>query len=538
MSLVICYPVERPRITQYFLERPEFYSRFGLPGHEGIDFGTDVGTPVLAVADGVVSGIETDPNKHAYGLYIRLRHTTPDGTFSTIYGHLSEINVAVDQQVRSRDVIGKSGNTGNSSGPHVHLSLKMPGLAAKGLSRYDDLINQRDDVVFLDDFLDPAYFFDTPTPRQSSKPRKHLSFAPQPVPVPDAPVEPAPVTPAQPIGVREVAPAPVVAPLLPPVEPAVEAVDGGPIQRPDHPLRGLHGVNAAHWMLQNGVRGWAVETIYADGDLTTPRPVDFAAHEAAGIRVIVRWNYSYAISDGGMGTFPTRDRHTEFIRWCVASIRASKGVWGHIVGNEPNRAAERPSWTEPITADDVVHVYNGVWNVLPKAVRASPPAIDPTNIETDDPRRYWRSIVSRIAGAEFFALHAYSYGSDQPLDSDERFGAPLSWQFHSFRMFETLANDLYSVEGLTKYRRRPLVITETNPLYLRGSGFSQPGWDADAHAWVERMFDYLQRWNLTPGAQYVHGVCLYRYEGGADPWRIFDKPQILDAFRAKGEIAR
>jgi hypothetical protein len=291
-------------------------------------------------------------------------------------------------------------------------------------------------------------------------------------------------------------------------------------------------------MLQNGVRGWAVETVYAEGDLAKQRPVDFSAHEAAGIRVLVRWNFSYASSDGGQGTFPTRSRHGEFVRWCVGSIKSSRGVWGHIIGNEPNRSAERPSFNEPITAEDVVSVYNGVWNALPQHVRASPPAIDPTNIETADPREYFRAIVSRIAGAEFFALHAYSYGSDQAPDASERFNPPLSWQFHSFRMFEPLANDLYSQPALMKFRRRPLVITETNPLYLRNTQLTRPGWDDDAHAWVERMYDYVKRWNQGPGAQYVHAVCLYRFQGGADPWRVFDKPAILDAMKLGGEIPR
>jgi murein DD-endopeptidase MepM/ murein hydrolase activator NlpD len=550
MPFRLRYPVDNPLITQYFLERPQVYSRFNLPGHEGIDFGVPVGAPVYAAADGTVDAVETDPNKHAYGKYIRLRHKTPDGTFTTLYGHLSDITVTKDQKVSAGERIGISGSTGFSDGPHLHLSLKMPGVAARGLTRYDDLINNRQNVLFSDDFLDPAYFFDPPPPRQSTRPRSPLPFAPLFAPAPpDAPAQPQPnpaATPPQPIGVREtIPPAPVapeptppVMPVQPPITVVVDTVDTGPIQRPDHPLRGLHGDNAAHWMLQHGVRGWAVETVYANGDLSTLRPVDFSAHEAAGIRVLVRWNYSYASSDGGLGTFPARARHSEFIRWCVSSIKASRGVWGHIIGNEPNRAAERPSWDEPITADDVVKVYNGVWNALPQAVRASPPAIDPTNIETADPREYWRSIVSRIAGAEFFALHAYSYGSDQPPDSSDRFNPPLSWQYHSFRMYEPLANDLYSQPALMKYRRRPLIITETNPLYLRGSNLTQPGWDDDAHGWVQRVFEHVARWNQSPGAQYVHGVCLYRLEGGADPWRIFDKGPILEALKVGGEVAR
>ena len=568
MPFQLRYPVENPLITQYFLQRPNFYSRFNLPGHEGIDFGMPVGTPILAAADGIVEAVENDPNKHAYGKYIRLGHLTPDGKFTTLYGHLSEILVIKGQAVKAGDRIALSGNTGNTDGPHLHLSLKKPGAAAAGLTRYDDLIAHRQNVVFNDDFLDPAYFLVPPPPAQSTRPRAPMPFAPlfaQPGTTPAKPDggQAKPATPGtttatttQPIGVREsvpaagrgqpgapvqpvqpAQPAPLPEPVMQPTDP-VESAEAGPIRRPDHPMRGLHGEGAANWMLQHGVRGWAVETIYANGDLGTFRPVDFSAHEAAGIRVIVRWNYSYASSDGGQGTFPTRSRHNEFVNWCVKSIFASKGVWGHIIGNEPNRAAERPSIGEPIMPDDIVKVYNAIWNRLPQNVRLSPPAIDPTNVETADPRQYFRAIVSRLAGAEFFALHAYSYGSDQAPDSSERFNPPLAWQFHSFRMFETLANDLYTQPELMKFRRRPLVITETNPLYLRGTNLTQPGWDADAHAWVEKMYGYVQRWNQSPGAQYVHGVCLYRLEGGADPWRVFDKPGILNALKASGEVAR
>ncbi len=279
MPFRLRYPVDNPLITQYFLERPQVYSRFNLPGHEGIDFGVPIGAPVYAAANGTVDAIEDDPAQNAYGKYIRLRHKTPDGTFTTLYGHLSEILVTKGQQVTAGEQIGRSGSTGFSDGPHLHFSLKMPGVAAKGLTRYDDLINNRQNVLFSDDFLDPAYFFDPPPPRQSTTPRSPLPFAPlfapaqpeQPEPTPEQPVTPPP---PQPIGQREnipPAPARTGPPPVTPVEPVITVtvteIDTGPIQRPDHPLRGLHGENAANWMLQNGVRGWAVETVYANGDL-------------------------------------------------------------------------------------------------------------------------------------------------------------------------------------------------------------------------------------------------------------------------------
>ncbi len=306
-------------------------------------------------------------------------------------------------------------------------------------------------------------------------------------------------------------------------------------QLPDFPLRGLHGERAADWMRDNGVRGWAVETIYAQGDLQTTRGVDFSSHAAAGVRVLVRWNYSYASTDGGGGTYPRRERYAEFADWCRRSIAASKGVWGHIIGNEPNRRGERPDLSDPITAIDVASVFNLVWNGRPAGARLSPPAIDPTNIETAEPRGYWRQILERIDGADFFAVHAYSYGSEQHPESEDRFGDfPLQWQYHSFRMWQPLADVLH--DEYPRFRFVPIIITETNPLYLRGSNLSQPGWDADANYWIQRMYDFVRSWNDQPGDQYIHGACLYRFVG--DAWHIDDKPGLLDALKSYGEVPK
>lgn len=304
---------------------------------------------------------------------------------------------------------------------------------------------------------------------------------------------------------------------------------------PDHELRGLHGEGAAAWMLANGVRGWAVETVYADQGLQTPKPVDFSVHQAAGIRVLVRWNLSYASSEpGGGGTLPPREQYDAFARWCADSILRSRGVWGHIIANEPNRPAERPAPHIPITADDAADAFNRVWQLVPRTVRLSPAAVDPTNAESGEPRGYFRQMVSRLFGADFFALHGYAYGSDQPPSSDMRFtDHPMLWQFRAFRMWEPLADVLH--DEFPRFRNTPLIVTETNHLYLRGSGQTRIGWDADASGWIRDMYDYVRRWNESPGDQYVHGVCLYRFEG--DDLRLQDKPALLDSLRQSGAEA-
>jgi hypothetical protein len=110
-------------ILQTFGGDPETYAQFGLIGHNGIDYGCPVGTPVFAAAAGQVTKIQTDPD--GYGLHIRIQH--PNGTspeYRTIYAHLSEVNVKLNQKVAQGEVIAKSGNSGFSTTPHVHFELR------------------------------------------------------------------------------------------------------------------------------------------------------------------------------------------------------------------------------------------------------------------------------------------------------------------------------------------------------------------------------------------------------------------------------
>ncbi len=105
--------------------------------HGGIDLANAIGTPILAASDGVV--IDAGPTG-GYGNWVKLRHS--DGTV-TLYGHLSAWNVTVGQRVWAGDQIAKMGNTGNSTGPHLHFEVLLNGtdridpvgwLAKRGLS--------------------------------------------------------------------------------------------------------------------------------------------------------------------------------------------------------------------------------------------------------------------------------------------------------------------------------------------------------------------------------------------------------------------
>ncbi len=101
-------------------------SYFGPVHPLGIDIGTSrrTGVPVAASRAGVVTYAGGDACC-SYGLYVRIDHG--DG-FTTLYGHLSAFRAIVGQRVAQGEVIGLSGNTGRSTGPHLHFEIRRDGV--------------------------------------------------------------------------------------------------------------------------------------------------------------------------------------------------------------------------------------------------------------------------------------------------------------------------------------------------------------------------------------------------------------------------
>jgi murein DD-endopeptidase MepM/ murein hydrolase activator NlpD len=87
--------------------------------HTGIDLGAAEGTPVMAANGGRV--IFAGWNSWGYGYMVAMIH----GSYMTVYGHLSAVYVGCGQEVASGTVIGAVGNTGNSSGPHLHFEIRV-----------------------------------------------------------------------------------------------------------------------------------------------------------------------------------------------------------------------------------------------------------------------------------------------------------------------------------------------------------------------------------------------------------------------------
>jgi len=113
---VLAWPLDSIYITDYFGQTP---TRF----HKGVDFRASVGTAVKSMSDGVVAGTgDTDVQCPgvSYGRFILIKFN--NGLAAT-YGHLSLIKVSKGDTVKRSQIIGYSGNTGSSTGPHLHVSI-------------------------------------------------------------------------------------------------------------------------------------------------------------------------------------------------------------------------------------------------------------------------------------------------------------------------------------------------------------------------------------------------------------------------------
>lgn len=91
------------------------------PYHSAVDLGCKVGTKVSAAASGVVIRASSSGYNGGYGEVVIISH--PNGT-QTIYAHLSRVEVGVGEQVKQGEIIGTTGSTGRSTGPHLHFETR------------------------------------------------------------------------------------------------------------------------------------------------------------------------------------------------------------------------------------------------------------------------------------------------------------------------------------------------------------------------------------------------------------------------------
>jgi len=157
---ILSWPLDNVFVTQKFGKTVGAEKLYASGTHNGVDFRASTGTKVKNVLDGVVVGTgNTDlyPGCYSFGKWVMVRH---DNGLSTIYGHLSVISVSVGNRLETADLVGYSGNTGYSTGPHLHISV----YATQGV-RIEKYVNSRGckqvtmPLADIKAYLDPLAYF-------------------------------------------------------------------------------------------------------------------------------------------------------------------------------------------------------------------------------------------------------------------------------------------------------------------------------------------------------------------------------------------
>ncbi len=117
------YPLQRQaRISSHFNPKRKHPVTGRVAPHKGVDFAMPTGTPIIAPADGIVEKVAYQAS--GAGRYIIIRHSRE---YQTVYMHLSKPLVKAGQSIKRGQRIALSGNTGRSTGPHLHYEFHING---------------------------------------------------------------------------------------------------------------------------------------------------------------------------------------------------------------------------------------------------------------------------------------------------------------------------------------------------------------------------------------------------------------------------
>lgn len=120
---VLRWPLDNVVITQQFGKTADSKRLYSSGTHNGVDFRASIGTPVKSALSGSVQGTgNSDAVRgcYSYGKWVLIRH---ENGLTTLYAHLSQINVSEGQEVDTSQIIGYSGATGYATGPHLHFGV-------------------------------------------------------------------------------------------------------------------------------------------------------------------------------------------------------------------------------------------------------------------------------------------------------------------------------------------------------------------------------------------------------------------------------
>ena len=161
---ILQWPLDNVRITQKFGNTAfAAAGAYNGKGHNGIDFAASIGTPLKAALSGTVVGTgNTDATRgcYSFGKWVMIKHANG---LSTMYAHLSHIDVSQGEQVLTGDVIGYSGETGYATGPHLHFGVYVS--SATQIIKLGDATNKSSPcsgvvmpVAPLSGYLDPLSY--------------------------------------------------------------------------------------------------------------------------------------------------------------------------------------------------------------------------------------------------------------------------------------------------------------------------------------------------------------------------------------------
>ncbi|MES2930254.1 MAG: peptidoglycan DD-metalloendopeptidase family protein [Patescibacteria group bacterium] len=122
-SSALSWPLDNVFVTQLFGKTVAAKRLYVSGSHSGVDFRASVGTPVKAMGSGTVMGTgDTDIfcKGASFGKWVFIKY---DNGLSSTFGHLSVISSAAGQKVKAGDTVALSGNTGHSTGPHLHVAI-------------------------------------------------------------------------------------------------------------------------------------------------------------------------------------------------------------------------------------------------------------------------------------------------------------------------------------------------------------------------------------------------------------------------------
>lgn len=169
-SGIFSWPLDYILITQQFGKTVDAKRLYVSGSHGGVDFRATVGTPVKAMAEGIVIGVgDTDKQcpGTSFGRFIFIKH---DNGLSIAYGHLSLVRANIGERVSRGQIVAYSGNSGYSTAPHLHVTVYAPNAAeVKSIpskSCPGRVLTQP--IAPINAYLDPLYYL-PPTTRNMFK---------------------------------------------------------------------------------------------------------------------------------------------------------------------------------------------------------------------------------------------------------------------------------------------------------------------------------------------------------------------------------